>query len=287
MRSLLTLVGGLVLAATTVTPALAATPPVNDEQGGALALQLEPGTPSTSLQQDAAGATASVTDPSCGEGPSLWYSYTPAANQWVSVRAATSTGQPAVGVYTGSPEITGSLGCDAPPPGSTTSDGVTLVTPFVPFEATAGTTYYVVVSRAGGTLTVNLSAREAPAPLTQAVFTPSTISRLADGSLRVDATLTCDAAGYATLDLSAAPVRARRGAPTAFGSASVPCLPSQQPVSVVLQSFGDFHGGPTTVSTQVTAGQYGLLGNPVDRVQTSQQDDLRLTVARRPAMRLG
>ncbi len=63
MRALLALVGGLVLAATTATPALAAPPPVNDDLADALPLQPAPGTQSVSVQQDASKATAGCSRP--------------------------------------------------------------------------------------------------------------------------------------------------------------------------------------------------------------------------------
>ncbi len=133
-------------------------------------------------------------------------------------------GQPAVGVYTGSPDNLDAHGCDAPPLGSTTSDGVTLAAPEVSFEATAGTTYFILVSRVSGTVTVGLNAREVPTPLTRAVFTPSAVTLLPDGNLRVDATLTCDAAATPPcISAASQPARGPRPAPTAFGDGFLFC----------------------------------------------------------------
>jgi hypothetical protein len=49
----------------------------------------------------------------------------------------------------------------------------------------------------------------------------------------------------------------------------------------VLQHFGsEFRKGAVAISTQLTARQYGQFGNPIDRVQTSQLDELPLTIVR-------
>jgi subtilisin family serine protease len=97
----------------------------------------------------------------------VWFRYTPAYSQMVTVTTAGSNFDTVVGVYTGSPGSFASVGCNDDAPGVATSS--------MQFSANAGTTYYVLAGAYGGTssspngvpantasLTINISTTTPP-----------------------------------------------------------------------------------------------------------------------------
>lgn len=130
------------LLAVGIAPALATTPPSNDDPSGAIAIT---GLPFT-YTEDTTAATSNASDPSTCESSTntVWFTYNAgtAGNGHVILDASSSTGYPLLHVATGSP--TGAF--------------VTCGGSRVEFAASPSTTYYIMVGDwfgGGGTLVLN------------------------------------------------------------------------------------------------------------------------------------
>lgn len=153
-------------------------PPANDEIEGAVALDELP----ASATVDATGATAGVDDPtSCYTNGSVWFSLTASTSESIVVRTEADY-DAVVSVHAGPPEaLTFVAGC---------AFGGPLL-----FEATAGTTYYVLVTRCcgdgepgAGTVTVTL---EPAPPPPEAVVSIDAVTVTAVGVPLVSGTIAC------------------------------------------------------------------------------------------------
>jgi hypothetical protein len=91
---------------------------------------------------DSSTATTAPDDPSCGDAASVWYSFTADADVHMAVRASSDHfGFPFLSVYTGSPGSLTQLGCN-----SANEIAGQLVPAQIVLDATAGTTFYIMVA---------------------------------------------------------------------------------------------------------------------------------------------
>ena len=159
-------------------------PPDNDEIEGARVIG---GLPFDDTV-DTAGASTAPDDPFCsGQGPTVWYSFTPSVDVRIELTANSGAYLPTLSAYTGARGSLAQVGCSAFNQGG---PGARLR-----FDAQAGVTYYVMVGalffQSSGGLTT-LSARVAPPPFAFAMqvnatgsVTPST------GAATISGTATC------------------------------------------------------------------------------------------------
>ena len=158
-----------------LTAAQAQTPPANDDIAQATALGAAPSAAHFNLY----GATTTSGDPtSCSSSPfmvlenTVWFSYTPVADQALDVTVTSAWPYLALAVYSGTPEALTPASCDAY---LTASNGIT-----TRFSAQAGQTYYVEV--AADTFPVdtpapsNIQLSLAPPAVTGTVLLGSTVT---------------------------------------------------------------------------------------------------------------
>jgi hypothetical protein len=143
---------------------------------------------------DTSDATAAADDPYCyGQGPTVWYSFTPTADTRVELNTFGSSYAATLSVYTGARGSLAQLACNAFSPGPGAR---------VRFLAQANVTYHVMVgsyfTTTGGTLV--LSAIPAPPPFTfdlqvdpRGTVEPST------GSATIRGTATCSQPAFVYL----------------------------------------------------------------------------------------
>jgi hypothetical protein len=140
-RGLFVLLAATALVLPFTSSTAAATPPPNDDFDNATVISSLP----FSDEIDTSGATTAQDDPDCtGQGPTVWYSFTPAAEMWIDVNTFGSSYPTTLSLYFGS---RGSLWQH-----SCTASGE----PHLQFPVSAGTTYYFMVgslwSEPGGKL---------------------------------------------------------------------------------------------------------------------------------------
>ncbi|WP_437857025.1 hypothetical protein [Sorangium sp. So ce363] len=199
-------------------------------------------------------ATTALDDPNCaGNGPTVWYSFTPSTDVDVFVEANTfgSEYDTTVSVYTGSPGNLTQLACN--------DDAVGLLSRVV-FNATAGTTYYVMVgaygSGPGGNLVFTMDF--APPPLDISVtIDPKASFDPATGVAVVSGTVTCSRPVFVSYY---AELRQRVGGHSeilgSFGT-GVPC-DGETPWSATVDPFlGFFKGGQADVTVYASAFDLG------------------------------
>lgn len=131
-------------------PAFADAPPPNDAFSNATVITSTP----FNSTEDTTGATAAPDDPTtCGTpANTVWYAFTPTANETVLVNASGYFTD--VSAYTGTEGALNQVACGG------------FFSPFPTWPATAGVTYYIMVSSAfggGGTLSFQLTVALPPA----------------------------------------------------------------------------------------------------------------------------
>lgn len=139
-------------------PALAQSAPPNDDFGTPTTISALPFTDNV----DTTGATSAADDPAtCGNNGSVWYAFTPPQNEVISADTFRSDYATVLSVYTGVRGALSSIACN-----NSTGTPQTEVT----FNATAGTTYFFMVSQCcgtglngGGQLVFNVSVPAPPA----------------------------------------------------------------------------------------------------------------------------
>jgi hypothetical protein len=219
--------------------------PANDDLAQAMAVTALPFTEAL----DTAEATTAPEDPDCaGNGPTVWYAFTPAAA--VSVLADTfgSDYDTTLSVYTEEAGALTQLACN---------DDFNGLQSAVLFEATAGTTYYLMVgsyaSGAGGSLVFSLDV--APPPLVFDValggkgsVTPKT------GVTTIRGTVTCSEPAYVSDLYGTVQQKKGRALFTAeFFAGGFECTPPETPWSATAASpTGLFAGGKATLSNVFT-----------------------------------
>ena len=191
-RLLVILVGVAAALALGAQPALAQPPP-NDDFDNAIVI--------TSLPfqdtQDTTEATTAPDDPECvGQGPTVWYRFTPSADASIVAHTAGSDYDTTLSAYTGTRGSLTQIACN--------DDAIGLQSR-IQLDVTAGTTYHFMVgsfaSGPGGNLV--FSVEELPPPMELAVDLArnGTVNRAGVATLR--GTLTCSREGQVDLTVGA------------------------------------------------------------------------------------
>lgn len=198
-------------------------------------------TPVTALpftdQIDTSEATTAGDDPDCvGNGPTVWYVYTPGVDQSLVADTFGSDYDTTLSVYTGSPGSLSQIACN---------DDASGLQSAVAFDAAAGTTYYFMVgafaSGPGGNLIFHVDEGEP----TQVDLTIDSTAQFdpTSGSALVTGTITCSEGAFAFIDLQLEQ-RVGRRTVVGFGGTFVECDGSSQPWTVeVFGENGLFKGG--------------------------------------------
>jgi len=169
---------------------------------------------------DVSTATAAADDPDCyGTHASVWYALTPTVSGTATISTAGSDYDTALGVYTGSRGTLSQIGCDD------NSDGLSSQ---VSFQATVGTTYYVLVVAAHGVLpgTLQLAASVTPPPpaltVTMTYASPATVDEQT-GTAVVNGTIKCSRSAKATVTVSIGQTLGNSPVRTGVGKTTVAC----------------------------------------------------------------
>lgn len=157
IRGVLTLLLGMAVLLP-AGPALAQTAPPNDDFSAATTIGALPFTDSA----DTTGASSAADDPvTCGNNGSVWYAFTPQQNEALSADTFGSDYATVLSVYTGARGALTAVACN-----NSSGSAQTIVD----FNATAGTTYFFLISQCcgtggsgGGHLVFNLSILQPPA----------------------------------------------------------------------------------------------------------------------------
>jgi hypothetical protein len=213
VRALLAALAAAALALSVTTPVLAQAPS-NDDFDNATTI---PGLPfSDSL--NTAEATTAADDPDCvGNGHTVWYSFTPAADVEVSASTFGSDYDTTLSAYTGARGTLTQIACNDDSGGLQSR---------ILFQANAGETYHLMVGSffdsPGGNLV--LSVDEAPPPLSLALTIDPTGSVSRAGVATVHGTVTCsrEAPGVSILGTIRQQV-SKKVAAVATYSATVDC----------------------------------------------------------------
>src|ERR1700735_2057379 len=120
-------------------PAWAQGTPANDDCGSATTISALPFTDTA----DTTGATAASDDPAgCGNNGSVWYAFTPLQDETITASTFGSSYDTVLSVFTGTRGALTSVTCNDDSSGTTQSQ--------VSFGATAGTTYFFMISQCCG-----------------------------------------------------------------------------------------------------------------------------------------
>jgi hypothetical protein len=138
---------------------------------------------------DTSEATAAVDDPQdCYNNGSNWYTFTPTDDISIEVNTIGSEYDTTLGVYAGSPDSLSLIGCN---------DDFYDLQSAVRFDATANTTYYVMVGfccgngeTGGGTLFFNVVEIPPLLDITLVVDSPGAVNRT--GAATIGGTVTCN-----------------------------------------------------------------------------------------------
>jgi hypothetical protein len=205
-------------------------------------------TPITSLPFDdtlnTSAATMAPDDPDCfGNGPTVWYRFTPTEDVSLLVDAQTGTSYDStLSVYTGSPGNLTQLAC---------SDSS------VVFEATAGTTYFFMVgsffSDTGGTLVFHAEVAPPELELDIAVNAQGVVDTKT-GVARVSGTVSCNT--ESTIDFVGGSLQQRQGRKVISVGFSIPSFACTPPGALWSRTtaVGPFKNGPAVVVDLVTCG---------------------------------
>jgi hypothetical protein len=166
-------------------------PPTNDDFSNATHITAFPYTDS----EDATNATAAPDDPFCfGASQTLWFAYTPAKNIRLEANTFGSNYDTTLSVYTGSRGALGQITCNDDSNGTVQSR--------VRFDATAGSTYYFMVSSLYSVnpayLSFNLLQAPPPFSFAPAVSQFGSVSP-STGAATVKGTVTCNQPAYVNI----------------------------------------------------------------------------------------
>jgi hypothetical protein len=199
-------------------------------------------------------ATTALDDPNCaGNGPTVWYSFTPSSDVDVFVEANTfgSEYDTTVSVYTGSPGNLAQLVCN---------DDTGSLQSRVVFNAIAGTTYYVMVgafaSGPGGNLIFTMDF--APPPLDISVtIDPKASFDPATGVAVVSGTVTCSRPVFVNVFGELRQRVSGHSEILGFFGTGVPC-DGETPWSATVDPFlGFFKGGQAAATATAQAFDLG------------------------------
>ncbi|XYI02337.1 hypothetical protein ACMHYB_22290 [Sorangium sp. So ce1128] len=220
--------------------------PVNDDITSATVVPELPFTDTI----DTSDATTAPGDPDCaGNGHTVWYEFTSTSDANVFVEANTfgSDYDTTVSVYTGDVDALAQIACN---------DDVAGLQSRVAFEATAGTTYFIMVGSygiaPGGNLVFTMDF--APPPLDieltidgQGSFDP------ASGTAVVSGTVTCSRP-ISSVDIFGELLeRAGHLAIRGFFSTNVPCDGETPWSATAISDYAYFKGGQATVTATAQA----------------------------------
>jgi hypothetical protein len=222
--------------------------PSNDTFGTATVLLSLPFSDTLDTTQATTDSDDAEVLAACGQSvpvaATVWYAFTPSADQTVAVDTSGSTYTVGVGVVTGAPGAFSAVSCFI---GSGS------------FSAVAGQTYYVDVADisggTGGTLNISITA-PTPPQLQLSLdrfgqFDPRT------GAATVTGTATCTAGASGQVFVSVSQQVGRIATISGFGLAAFSCDGTEQPWSASVQPFsGKFAGGHANVVAD------GLACNP-------------------------
>jgi len=173
----------MVIALTWLSISLAtAAPPSNDNFDGATAVT----TPLPFIDNiNTVEATTAPDDPSCaGQGPTVWYSFTPSEDTRIQAKTFGSDYDTTLSVYTGTSGSLSQINCNDDAGGTQSS---------VIFNAVAGQTYFFMVgafgSGPGGNLVFTVDV--GPAPLTTDLSINPVGSVNRQGLVTIQGTVTC------------------------------------------------------------------------------------------------
>jgi hypothetical protein len=225
-----------------LSAAVAQAAPANDDIASATVI---PGLPFADGPLDTTEATTARDDPDCaGNGPTVWYAFTPAADAFVLADTFGSDYDTTLSVYTEEGGALTQLACN---------DDFNGLQSGVPFEATAGTTYYLMVgsfaSGPGGSLIFSIDVAPPPLVFDLAMGAKGTVTPKT-GVATVRGTVGCNVLGYVydlygTLQQKIGRVLLRAD----FSAGGFECTPPKTAWSATATSpNGLFTGGKATLS---------------------------------------
>lgn len=209
---------------------------------------------------DTTEATTAVDDPDCaGNGPTVWYAYTPSADGFLTANTFGSDYDTTLSLYTGSRGSLDQIACN---------DDFGSLQSRVDWEAEAGETYYLMVgafgSGPGGLL--NFAVEEGEPPLFTDLIVNSATVTPKTGVATVDVTATFAEPVFVLFTDASLIQRSGRG--SIFGQAFKELFEVTDAVNVVLP-FNDVFGAK------------GYIGGPAELCLTAIYDNPSLgTVAR-------
>jgi Putative Ig domain len=163
-------------------------PPPNDDFNDATQIRTFP----YSINYDATNATTAPDDPFCyGANQTVWFAYTPTTNIRLEANTFGSSYDTTLSVYTGTRGALTQIACNDDSNGTVQSR--------VRFDATAGTTYYFMVSSLYpvNPADLNFNLLQAPPPFT---FSPTVAQfgsvKASEGTATVSGIVTCDQPAY-------------------------------------------------------------------------------------------
>jgi len=239
--------------------------PTNDDFSSATAIS---GVPFTDESSSTLEATRVVQDPGCGDGGTIWYSFTSPSNMYLEANTIFSGFDTMLGVYTGEPGNFTELGCDDDSGGSATSA--------VGFQASAGTTYHFMVTNyygvPGGNIVFNLlETPPPPPPLTSVVVDPTTATVNGRGVVTVNGTVVCDQPGQAYVAVYGSQSN-RRFTARGDGATETQCATTPTTWSVTFRSYTGASFVPGSLSAEYYASAAGGRGY----ADTSGSETMRL-----------
>ena len=237
-----------------------AAPPDNDEIANATLIGSLP----FSDTVDTTEATTAPDDPNCvGQGPTVWYTYTPTEDQRLLADTFGSDYDTTLSAYVGSPGSLEQIACNDDSGGNVQSA--------ILIEVEAGTTYYFMVgafaSGPGGTLVFNVDETELQLPDIDVTVDPIGSFDQKAGTATITGTVTCSEGADAFVRVSLSQ-RVGRFIVRGFGGTDVTCDGTTQEWSVqVFGASGTFAGG--RAEANVFAEACNELGCAVDEEQAT------------------
>jgi hypothetical protein len=246
-------IAALATAATIVAaPVAVAAPPANDDISAAVVISTLPFTDTT----DTTEATTAPDDPSCvGNAHTVWYRLTTSADLTVVATTAGSDFDTTLSAYTGSRGSLTQIACN---------DDTNGLTSRITFEATAGTTYWLMAGSfadtAGGQLVLTVDELPPPVALDVTVSASGTVT--ASGVARVRGGVTCSRP--VEVDVVGSLRQSRRGSVSlGYFATTVACDGSTAWSATAPGETGPFRRGEATA--RVTATVDDLLRGEVVR----------------------
>jgi len=203
---------------------------------------------------DVRGATAAADDPTdCyGSKGSVWYAYTPTVSGTADISTAGSDYDTALGVYTGFRGGLSQVACN--------NDADAALTSHVTFQASAGVTYYILVTAFGsaspGTLQLSVSFTPAPPPLTLKLgYDPQAVVDEQTGIAVINGTISCSRSVRATITINVGQQLGNSTPRTGSGKDMISCstkTANRFAITVASTSSPGLSEGPATIKLLAT-----------------------------------